>query len=161
MKTASRAGTVLLCCIVGSLICGLSPVRAQQGGNPAAHDTAKNPVPPFHASPPSGPLPPVLDPSRFPDGETRNIYALAARVEAILYQQPCYCGCDKEDGHKSLLDCYTGYHASGCSLCKKEAVFAATEYSKGKTAVQIREEIIAGKWKTVDLSAYGDKPQGR
>jgi hypothetical protein len=57
-------------------------------------------------------------------------------------------------GHGSLLDCYVDKHASVCLLCKKEAVFTYNEWKQGKTASQIRQEIIDGKWKAVDLSKY-------
>jgi len=127
----------------------------------AATAREKKPVPPYHDAAPKGPLPDTLDPEQFSDPETRNIYALAAKIKAVLYQEPCYCGCDKEAGHKSLLDCYRDLHGSGCDLCKKEAVFAATETQKGKTPAQIRKEIIAGEWKTVDLSLYGGPPPAR
>jgi len=39
-------------------------------------------------------------------------------------------------------------------LCQKEAVHAYTESQKGKTAAQIRKDIMDGKWKDVDLSKY-------
>lgn len=111
-------------------------------------------VPAYHLSRPHGPLPETLDPKQFADAETQNIYALAAKEKSVLYQLPCYCRCDKEVGHKSLLDCYVDDHASHCLLCKKEAAFAYTETQAGKTAVQIRKEIMDGKWKDVDLSQY-------
>ncbi|MFY9802922.1 MAG: CYCXC family (seleno)protein [Candidatus Acidiferrales bacterium] len=113
-------------------------------------------IPAYHAEAPKGPLPQTLDPKQFLDAETRNIYTLAAKEKDILYQQPCYCRCDKEVGHKSLLDCFTDYHGSHCMLCKKEAVFTYTESQQGKTAAQIRQEIMDGKWKDVDLSKYDD-----
>jgi len=83
-----------------------------------------------------------------------TLEALAAKVKSILYQQPCYCHCDKDIGHTSLLSCYTDRHASVCALCQKEAVLAYTESQKGKTAAQIRKDIMDGKWKDVDLSKY-------
>jgi len=111
-------------------------------------------VPAYHVAAPTGPLPDTLDPKQFADPETQNIYALAAKEKAVLYQQPCYCRCDKEVGHKSLLDCYVDDHASHCVLCKKEAAFAYGETQAGKTAEAIRKEIMDGKWKTVNLSDY-------
>lgn len=158
MRATARTGIGLLCFILGAFAGGLTPTRAQETASTPTTAEAKHPVPPCHTSAPKTPLPPTLDPSQFSDTETRNIYALAAKVEAILYQEPCYCGCDKEHGHTSLLDCFTSRHASGCHLCLKEAVFAATESKKGKSALQIRQEIIAGEWKTVDLSAYAGPP---
>jgi hypothetical protein len=111
-------------------------------------------VPAYHASRPKEALPETLDPAQFNDIQTQNVYALAAKVKAVLYQQPCYCHCDKEIGHTSLLSCYTDRHASVCALCQKEAVLAYTESQEGKTPAQIRKEIIDGKWKDVDLSKY-------
>jgi hypothetical protein len=136
--------------------------ESQPAPSPAL--TAKTPkpdVPAYHAEPPKGPLPDTLDPAQFSDAETQNIYALAAKIKPILYQQPCYCRCDKEVGHKSLLDCFSDYHGAHCVLCKKEAAFTYTESQQGKTAAQIRKEIMDGKWKDVDLSAYGTLPPAK
>ena len=128
--------------------------------NPAAK-FLKTEVPAYHAAPPKGALPDTLDPAQFSDAQTRNIYTLAAKVKAVLYQEPCYCGCDKEVGHKSLLDCFTDLHGAHCILCKKEATFTYTESQQGKTAAEIRKEIIDGKWKEVDLSAYDTLPAAK
>lgn len=77
-------------------------------------------------------------------------YDLAAKIPGVLYQLPCYCYCDKI-GHKSLRTCYESDHAAHCSTCLKEAYFAYFETKKGKTAKQIREEIIKGGFTNVDL----------
>jgi hypothetical protein len=140
---------------IGLPALGFGFVRAQESpqAKPAEAEH-KSSLPAYHASAPTEPLPDTLDPKQFPDAQTQNIYALAAKEKSVLYQQPCYCRCDKEVGHKSLLDCYVDAHASHCILCKKEAVFAYTETQAGKTAAQIRKEIMDGKWKTVDLSQY-------
>ena len=124
-----------------------------QNAQPAPNaDTAD--VPAHHETAPKDPLPGTLDPTIFPDVINQNIYALAAKEKKVLYQQPCYCHCDHEVGHKSLLDCYVDRHASVCAVCKMEAVFAYQETKKGKSPAQIREEIIQGKWRTVDLTSY-------
>jgi uncharacterized protein with PCYCGC motif len=135
-----------------SLSHGAQPTANGESG-PAAKAADPN-IPAYHPSRPHGPLPETLDPKQFADPETQNIYALAAKEKSVLYQLPCYCRCDKEVGHKSLLDCYVDNHASHCLLCKKEAAFAYTETQAGKTAAQIRKEIMDGKWKDVDLSQY-------
>lgn len=111
-------------------------------------------LPAYHDKASKEPLPATLDPMLFPDRLNQNVYALAAKEKKILYQQPCYCRCDREVGHKSLLDCYVDRHASVCATCKMEAVFAYQEMQKGKTAAQIRQEIIDGKWRGVDLTSY-------
>ncbi|MGC1967765.1 MAG: CYCXC family (seleno)protein [Candidatus Acidiferrales bacterium] len=130
--------------------------HAQASGAAATTAKAKADIPAYHAEAPKGPLPETLDPKQFLDAETRNVYTLAAKEKAILYQQPCYCRCDKEVGHKSLLDCFRDYHGAHCVLCKKEAIFTYTESQQGKTAAQIRQEIMDGKWKDVDLTKYDD-----
>jgi uncharacterized protein with PCYCGC motif len=130
--------------------------HAQVSGAATTAAKGKADIPAYHAEAPKGPLPETLDPKQFLDAETRNVYTLAAKEKAILYQQPCYCRCDKEVGHKSLLDCFTDYHGAHCMLCKKEAVFTYTESQQGKTAAQIRQEIMDGKWKDVDLTKYDD-----
>jgi hypothetical protein len=149
---------------------GAGSLRAQnssgQESQPAPAPTPaakflKTEVPAYHADPPKGALPDTLDPAQFLDAQTRNIYTLAAKVKPILYQQPCYCGCDKEVGHKSLLDCFTDYHGAHCILCKKEAAFTYSESQQGKTAAQIRKEIIDGKWKDVDLATYDTLPAAK
>ncbi|HTU33895.1 MAG TPA: CYCXC family (seleno)protein [Candidatus Acidoferrum sp.] len=148
------------CCLAVS---GLASGRAQntaQSANPTiTQQPAPQPraerIPAYHKEPPKGPLPKTLDPKMFPDPLTRNVYAIAAKEKKILYQLPCYCGCDREAvHHTSLLDCYCDNHASFCATCRMEAVFAYQEYRKGKTATQIREDIIAGKWRDIDLSPY-------
>jgi Protein of unknown function with PCYCGC motif len=140
-----------------------SPARAQSASEPAPAPSSSQsaplakPLPAYHESAPKTALPATLDPKQFPDVETQNIYALAAKEKAVLYQQPCFCHCDREVGHASLLDCFVDNHASGCLLCKKEAVFAYDETKQGKTATQIRQDIIDGKWKAVDLSKYDNE----
>ncbi|HWG57730.1 MAG TPA: CYCXC family (seleno)protein [Candidatus Acidoferrales bacterium] len=113
-------------------------------------------VPAYHTSAPKGALPATINPAEFPDALNRNVYKLASnpKLKRILYQQPCYCHCDHEVGHKSLLDCYVDRHASICAVCKAEAVYAYEQSKKGKSARQIRKGIMAGNWRTVDLMKY-------
>jgi hypothetical protein len=111
-------------------------------------------VPSYHAYALKPPIPATLDPKQFPDALNRNVYALAAKVRPVLYQQPCYCYCDRHEGHKSLLDCFVGTHGSECDVCQKEAVLSYQLTQKGKTPAQIRAAIIHGDWKSVNLSPY-------
>ncbi len=153
--------------IVGAIACfsvlafglgfGLTPAQdspAQPIDRPVTSSAINPHIPAYHAHPPSGPLPATIDPKQFNDAETQNLYAIAARVKRVLYQEPCYCGCDKEAGHKSLLDCYVDRHAATCDVCKKEGAYAYMQTRRGKTAAQIRSEIVNGKWSSVDLSEY-------
>ena len=157
--TALRKITIAAIVVVGvgCLDFGFASGQAQNSSaatSNRAPQVADPNLPAYHHLRPRGPLPDTLDPKQFPDAETQNLYALAATEKAVLYQLPCYCRCDKEVGHKSLLDCYVDDHASHCILCKKEAAFAYTETKAGKTAAQIRKEIMDGRWKEVDLSQY-------
>ena len=157
--TALRKITIAAIVVVGvgCLDFGFASGQAQNSSaatSNRAPQVADPNLPAYHPLRPRGPLPDTLDPKQFPDAETQNLYALAATEKAVLYQLPCYCRCDKEVGHKSLLDCYVDDHASHCILCKKEAAFAYTETKAGKTAAQIRKEIMDGRWKEVDLSQY-------
>jgi len=131
---------------------------AQSASAPAAAD--KDDIPAYHGAPPTGPLPNTLDPKQFPEARTQNIYALAAKVKPVLYQQPCYCRCDREVGHTSLLDCFGDMHGSVCDVCKKEAAYTYQQTKLGKTPAEIRAGIMAGKWKQVDLTKYDAAPGG-
>ena len=118
-------------------------------------------IPSYHAYALKPPIPATLDPKQFPDALNRNVYALAAKIKPVLYQQPCYCYCDRHVGHKSLLDCYTSAHGSECDICQKEAVLAYQQTQKGKTPSQIRAAIIRGDWQSVDLKPYMNSSASR
>jgi hypothetical protein len=143
----------LLCAILPgfALVLAFVPQRAASGSsqNPGAES-----VPAFHAQPPEGPLPQTMSPELFADPVIKNAYAAAARVKKTLYQQPCYCYCDRSQGHGSLLDCFASKHGSGCGTCVREALYTYEQSRKGKTPAQIREGIERGEWQTVDLSRY-------
>jgi uncharacterized protein with PCYCGC motif len=83
----------------------------------------------------------------------RRAYQAAAKVPRVLYQLPCYCFCDRSAGHTSLHTCFEGDHGSHCSTCMQEAFYAYEMTKKGKTAKQIREGIMRGEYKSVDLRA--------
>lgn len=80
-----------------------------------------------------------------------HAYELAAKIPAVLHQQPCYCYCDRGMGHNSLHSCFEGTHGAQCSVCLKELYYSYSMYQKKKTAAQIRQGIIKGEWKQVDL----------
>jgi hypothetical protein len=111
-------------------------------------------IPAFHDGPPKGELPATLSPMLFGNVAVQNAYTLAGRVKKILYQQPCYCHCDRSVGHASLLDCFASKHGSGCDVCMKEAIYSYEQTRKGKTAAQIRAGIEQGEWRQVDMSKY-------
>jgi hypothetical protein len=80
-----------------------------------------------------------------------HAYELAAKIPKILYQQPCYCYCDRSMGHKSLHSCFSSTHGAECGTCLKELYYTYTMNKQGKTARQIRAGIIKGDWKLIDL----------
>jgi Protein of unknown function with PCYCGC motif len=160
-QTALMFATVILMAGAGF---GIGFARAQNGASssqstpqPAAPGPDSD-VPAYHASAPTGALPETLDPKQFPDARTQKIYGLAAKVKPVLYQQPCYCRCDREVGHTSLRDCFGDNHGSICDVCKKEAVYSYQQTRLGKTPAEIRAGIMAGKWKLVDLTKLDAAP---
>jgi hypothetical protein len=115
-------------------------------------------VPHFHAAPPvkSEKLPPILTKDQLwalNAAHPYQIYAyeLAAKIPNVIYQQPCYCYCDRSMGHKSLHSCFSGMHGAQCTTCMQELYYTYSMYKKGKTATQIRAGIIKGDWKSIDL----------
>ena len=111
-------------------------------------------VPAHHESAPTSPLPATLSPTLFSEPVAQNAYRVAARIKKVLYQQPCYCHCDRSQGHTSLLDCFAGDHAAECGVCVAEDFYAYEQTRKGKTPAQIREGIERGDWHSVDLKKY-------
>jgi hypothetical protein len=111
-------------------------------------------VPAFHNEAPQGQLPATDSPTQFSDIVVQNAYILAARVKKILYQQPCYCHCDRSQGHKSLLDCFASKHGAGCGVCIREAIYSYEQSRQGKNAAQIRAGIERGEWQQVDMTKY-------
>lgn len=120
----------------------------------APQSEAADPVPAFHAEPPKGELAETMSPELFSQTIVQNAYAVAAKIKKTLYQQPCYCHCDKHKGHTSLLDCFASNHGSVCGTCIYEDFYSYEQSLKGKTAAQIREGIIKGEWKSVDAAKY-------
>ena len=114
-------------------------------------------VPHFNAAPAaSQKLPPILTRDQLWGANAQypyqtHAYELAAKIPKVIYQQPCYCYCDRGMGHNSLHSCFAGTHGAECGTCLKELYYAYTMYMQGKTARQIRAGIIKGDWKLVDL----------
>jgi hypothetical protein len=125
----------------------------QQGTASGSAQPAKK-IPAFHSAPTAAKLPVTMDPKQFNDVSTQNSYVMAAKVKNVLYQQPCFCYCDANDGHHSLLDCFVTDHAASCNICRMEGIFAYEQTRKGQTPAQIRKEIINDEWRKVDLSQY-------
>jgi hypothetical protein len=147
-----RPGNRIIC---GAILCGVALGMVFAAPRAASRQAAaEETVPAFHSEAPQGKLPETLSPSQFTNVVVQNAYILAARVKKILYQQPCYCHCDRSQGHTSLLDCFVSKHGSGCDVCMREAIYSYEQSHKGKTAAQIRAGIERGEWQQVDMSKY-------
>jgi len=142
--------------IAAALGLALVPQRgaSQSLQNSNAPSETGEPVPAYHAKAPQGALPETMNPDLFTEPFVQNAYAIASKIRRILYQQPCYCHCDRSQGHTSLLDCFASKHGSACGTCIYEDFYSYEQSRKGKTAAQIRASIIKGEWQTVDATKY-------
>ncbi len=117
-----------------------------------------NDMPAFHPAPPAKgqALPPLLNQAQiaesgFTSPAQKESYKAAAKVGNILYQEPCFCHCDRHAGHTSLRSCFETTHGANCGTCMAEALYSYQMSKKGWTAKMIRDGIIRGDFKTVDL----------
>ena len=125
---------------------------------PWATSQQQGETPAYNAGPPAKgvTLPPILGKEQLWGENAQypyqtHAYELAAKIPAVLHQQPCYCYCDRGMGHNSLHSCFEGTHGAQCSVCLKEAYYTYSMHQQKKTAAQIRQGIMKGDWKQVDL----------
>jgi hypothetical protein len=45
-------------------------------------------------------------------GRVREAYKVAAEIPDVMAGVTCYCGCDKSQGHRNLLDCFVDDHGA-------------------------------------------------
>jgi len=119
-------------------------------------------VPAYHSTPPAkgAKLPPLLTKADLWNEDAQypfqtHAYELAGRISSVLYQQPCYCHCDRM-GHKSLRSCFEGTHGAICDICLKELYYSYQQHKGGKTATQIRTGIEQGDWRQIDLPSAAE-----
>lgn len=108
------------------------------------------------APPKNAKLPPIMTQEQLTaQGYTQPAqlasYKAASKVPAVMTQQPCYCYCDRNHGHSSLHSCFEGTHGANCGTCAAEALYTYKMSKKGWTASQIRDGIIRGEFKQIDL----------
>jgi hypothetical protein len=149
---------VLIACALGLLMVPQQSISSASHPSPLGEPQSATDVPAFHNEAPAGALPATMSPDNFSDPVVQNAYALAAHVKKVLYQQPCYCRCDRSQGHESLLDCFVSKHGAGCETCVREDLYSYEQTHKGKTPTQIRAGIIQGEWQSVDISKYQTPP---
>lgn len=110
--------------------------QAPQASAPGIGQTANG------ASDPAAKLRMTLDPQLF-HGDVKKAYQVAQDDPALLAQMHCYCGCDKIEGHKNLLDCFRDKHGSTCAICTGEAIEAEQLAGQGMPVEQIRDSLRA------------------
>jgi uncharacterized protein with PCYCGC motif len=144
-----KRGLVLACLFLVTLTVSAPWATSQQEGV----------VPAYNAGPPpkGSKLPPILGKENLWNENAQSpyqthAYDLAAKIPAVLHQQPCYCYCDRM-GHNSLHSCFETTHGARCDVCLKELYYSYSEHRKGKTASQIRKGIVQGEWRQVNLEA--------
>src|SRR5271165_1054709 len=143
-----RRGLVMSKLAVLALVVALAVIAVAQGDH----------VPAYNSQPPlPGELLPILPADqrvgenfRFP--YQVHAYELASKVPGVISQLPCYCYCERI-GHKSLHTCFESDHGAHCGICMKEVYYAYQQTKLKKIPAQIRDGIIKGEWKSVDLEA--------
>lgn len=112
---------------------------------PAYYSTAprQSPTPLLHGDQLTGPY--------FAHPYQVTAYQMAAKVEKVLFTQPCYCRCDLALHHKSLHSCFEGTHGAVCSTCMRQAMYTYQQTELGKTPAEIRGGIMRGEWQRVDV----------
>ena len=108
------------------------------------HQVAPKPrVPAYQSSAQSlATLAPTMRPEVF-EGNVRRAYQVALEIPQTLAQLPCYCHCDRGQGHKSLHSCFIDEHGANCGICMNEAFMAyRLEKQQRLNVEQIREQII-------------------
>jgi len=120
--------------------------------------SSKGDVPAFHDAAPAkdAALPPIVSQSELVNSKLTKAsqlesYNAADKIGDVLYQLPCYCHCDRHGGHTSLRSCFEGKHGAECQLCQAEALYAYSKSREGWSAAQIRDGIIKGEFKNIDL----------
>ena len=114
---------------------GVSHESSREEANPANQGVVR-------VADPAEQLRVTLDPKNF-QGDVRKAYEAAERNPGLLAQMHCYCGCDKADGHKNLLDCFRDSHGSTCAICVGEARDAEAMANRGVPVEQIRDALRA------------------
>jgi hypothetical protein len=114
-------------------------VSSHESLHGASHEDATGVV---RVADPAEQLRVTLDPKNF-QGDVRKAYEAAEHNPALLAQLHCYCGCDKADGHKNLLDCFRDTHGSTCAICVGEARDAEAMANRGVPVEQIRDALRA------------------
>jgi len=74
-------------------------------------------------------------------GKTARSYQVAKEIPQVLDKVYCYCRCQDNHGHKSLLTCFVDRHGSQCGICMDEALMAYDLHKKGYSTEEIVSKI--------------------
>ena len=83
---------------------------------------------------------PVLSPDRF-SYPMKLGYIAAQQYPETIAKVFCYCGCDRQDGHNSLMDCYVTTHGAYCAICMEEAIDVKDMKKKQATLPAVQQHI--------------------
>ena len=114
-------------------------------------------------APAQTPIPdPVFRSAVYANPQALKGYRIAVQMPELLAVLPCYCGCGKTLGHRSLRDCFLNddgtfdEHAATCAVCDMQAADAALWKAQGNPPSQIWRLMVA-KYDTYGPST--DTPQ--
>ncbi|HKF21833.1 MAG TPA: PCYCGC motif-containing (lipo)protein [Candidatus Angelobacter sp.] len=117
-----------------------------------------NSIPAYHATRPAegAALPPLMTQEQLAAAgltapAQKESYKAAARVSKVLYQQPCYCHCDRHAGHTSLRSCFETTHGANCGTCMAEALYTYQMSKKHWSPKMIRDGIMRQEYTRIDL----------
>lgn len=88
----------------------------------------------------------TLRPSLF-RGRVAKAYSIAQESRELLDSIYCYCHCERNFGHKSLLTCFVDRHASECNICQDQAIFASSRVHDGFSIRQVRKAVDQKFWR--------------
>jgi Protein of unknown function with PCYCGC motif len=93
-----------------------------------------------------GEVRPTLEPFLF-RGKVAEAYSIAKGNRELLDSIYCYCHCERNLGHKSLLTCFVDTHALECEICQDQAIFAFSRYKDGLSFRQVRKAVDEKFWR--------------
>jgi hypothetical protein len=125
----------------------------------AQFNNQESAIPAYHPAAPgatASKLPPILTQKQLADQgfiapAQVAAYKAASHAGSVVYQMPCYCYCDRNHGHTSLHSCFESTHGANCGTCMQEALYSYRQSKKGWSAKMIRDGILRGDFKMVDL----------
>lgn len=152
-EKATLAGVFLLILAIAAsfLWTASTGSKRSQSTKPETEDAQRIPAF-FETEPPKAQLPATLSPEQVEGRAAARAYQVAKEIPGVLAQQPCFCHCDRVEGHRGLVDCFRDKHAAGCLVCMKEALLADKLHRQGLSAADIRARIIAGDWEKIDVT---------